>query len=131
MSELEYNGVSVEILDDNKEESQKHIEHDFAVLVRENIDKIIKERFISWIKGEDFSDRDDDLIFEGLNVYYICYDYGRIVEEYSPTGKEDFFGHFEFEMESSNDYTSDMLEAVSMEVYVLGDDIVEVSGYDV
>ncbi len=130
MSELE-NGVSVEILDDNKEESQKHIEHDFAVLVRENIDKIIKERFISWIKGEDFSDRDDDLIFEGLNVYYICYDYGRIVEEYSPTGKEDFFGHFEFEMESSNDYTSDMLEAVSMEVYVLGDDIVEVSGYDV
>jgi len=131
MSELEYNGVSVEILDDNKEESQKHIEHDFAVLVRENIDKIIKERFISWIKGEDFSDRDDDLIFEGLNVYYICYDYGRIVAEYSPTGKEDFFGHFEFEMESSNDYTSDMLEAVSMEVYVLGDDIVEVSGYDV
>ncbi len=131
MSELEYNGVSVEILDDNKEESQKHIEHDFAVLVRENIDKIIKERFISWIKGEDFSDRDDDLIFERLNVYYICYDYGRIVEEYSPTGKEDFFGHFEFEMESSNDYTSDMLEAVSMEVYVLGDDIVEVSGYDV
>ena len=34
-------------------------------------------------------------------------------------------------MESSNDYTSDMLEAVAMEVYVLGDEIVKVDGYDV
>ena len=62
---------------------------------------------------------------------FVCYDYGRIIAEYSPTGKEDFFGHFEFEMESSNDYTSDMLEAVAMEVYVLGDEIVKVDGYDV
>ena len=131
MSKLSYNGISIDILEPDEEESKKHIEHDFAVLVRENIEKIIKERFIPWIKGEDFPDKDDDLILEGLNIYYICYDYGKIIAEHSPTGKEDFFGHFEFEMESSNDYTADILEAVAMEVYVLGDEIVKVDGYDV
>jgi len=131
VSELEYKGISIEILQMDQEESQKHIEQDFEVLVRENIDHIIKEQFIPWLKGEDFLDRDDDLIFEGLSVYYICYTYGRIIAEYSPTGKEDYFGQFEFEMESSSDYTSDMLEAVTMQVYVLGDKIVKVDGYDV
>ena len=53
MSELSYNGISIDILEPDEEESKKHIEHDFAVLVRENIEKIIKERFIPWIKGKD------------------------------------------------------------------------------
>ena len=69
VSKLSYNGISIDILEPDEEESKKHIEHDFAVLVRENIEKIIKERFIPWIKGEDFPDKDDDLILEGLRAY--------------------------------------------------------------
>lgn len=40
-------------------------------------------------------------------------------------------GQFEFSFESSNDYTSDMLEAVAMEVYVYDGRIVKVRGYDI
>ena len=66
-----------------------------------------------------------------IKLYSISYNYGRIVDEYSPTGKENYFGQFEFSFESSNDYTSDMLEAVAMEVYVLDGKVVKVSGYEI
>ena len=44
MSKLSYNGISIDILEPDEEESKKHIEHDFAVLVRENIEKIITRK---------------------------------------------------------------------------------------
>ena len=58
----------------------------------------------------------------------MTYRYNRIVAKYSTIKKEGYFGVFEFHFESSNDYVSDILEAVAMEIYVYDNKIVRVSG---
>lgn len=126
----EYKGINVKIQPDEKE-SKKHIDEDFSALVDEGIENIIKNKFIPWLKGESFKDRDDNKIMEGLELYEITYHYGRIIEKYSPINKEAFFGQFEFCFNSSSDYTKDVLEAVAMEVYVYEGKVVKVSGYDI
>lgn len=128
-SAYEYNGAAVEV--ENDEESLKHISEDFACLQKEGIEKIIRERFIPWFKGEEFADMDDQKIFEGLRVFSISYCYLRIVAEYSPTEKDSFFGQFEFDFESANDYTADMLEATAFEVYVENGKIVGTNGFEI
>lgn len=114
-----------------EDDSKKHIKEDFEVLEKIGIDNIIKEKFIPWLLGEEFLDRDKDKVFEGLSLYEIDYHYGKIIDKYSPTGEENYFGQFEFCFESGSDYTSDILEAVAMEIYVLDGNVVKVSGYDI
>ena len=130
MNTIIYNGIAVDI-PFNEEESRKHIEEDFNVLTKTGIDSVIREQFIPWLKGDQYADRDDDKVFKGLKLYDISYTYGRIIARYSPTGEENRFGQFEFCFESADDYTSDMLEAVAMQVYVLNGQIVKVGGYDI
>ena len=130
MDELKFRDIPIEI-QFNEEASKKHIEEDFAVLTKMGIDSVIRDRFIPWLKGDQFADRDDGQIFEGLKLYEISYNYGRIIAKYSPTRKDDFFGQFEFCFESGSDYTTDILEAVAMQVYVLKGEIVKVGGYDI
>lgn len=114
-----------------EDDSKKHIKEDFEILEKIGIDNIIKEKFIPWLLGEEFLDRDKDKVFEGLSLYEIDYYYGKIIDKYSPTGEENYFGQFEFCFESGSDYTSDILEAVAMEIYVLDGNVVKVSGYDI
>ena len=104
---------------------------DFDALQREGIEKTIREQFIPWLKGEQFPEKKDDLVYEGLHLTEILYHYGRIIARYSPTGKDEQFGQFEFQFDSCSAYTEDMLEAVAMQVYVKDGRIVKVSGYDV
>ena len=130
MKEISWQGIAVDMPFD-VEVSEAHVEEDLGVLERYGIEQIIKERFIPWLKGEEFTDRDDEKIFEGLQLYEITYTYGRIIARYSPTGEENYFGQFEFSFESGSAYTADMLEAVAMQVYVLDGKIVKVDGYDV
>ncbi len=133
-STLQYNGVNITInpnIGCGLEESKKHLEVDYNVLVRVGIENAILKEFIPWLKGNDYLDRDNQKILEGLKLYELTYDYRRICAKYSPTGKDDYFGHFEFCFESGNDYTKDMLEAVSMEVLIKDGKIVKVSGYDI
>lgn len=125
----EYNGIAVEV--EETEESLAHIDEDFAVLVKAGIDNVIANRFIPWLKGEQFADRDDKLVFEGLRVCSATYYYSRVIADYSPTGEDGFFGQFEFDFEPSSDYTEDMLECVAMEVYVQNGKIVGVNGFEV
>lgn len=131
VSDLKYNEVNIAIYPSAMEESKKHIVQDYEVLKQEGIENIIKKKFIPWLKGEEFLDRDDNEIFMGMEIYQISYIYSKIAAKYSPTGEENFFGQFEFSFVSSNDYTSDMLEAVAMEVYVYDGRIVKVRGYDI
>ena len=119
------------IISFNAEESREHIRDDFGVLMSEGIEKIIKERFIPWLKGDQFPDKDDALVYDGLHLTGILYHHGRIIARYSPTGTDDRFGQFEFTFDSCSAYTEDMLEAVAMQVYVHDGKIVKVSGYDV
>lgn len=130
MKEINWQGVAIDMPFD-VEVSEAHVEEDFRVLEQTGIERIIRERFIPWLKGEEFTDRDDEKIFEGLRLYEITYTYGRIIARYSPTGEENYFGQFEFSFESGSAYTADMLEAVAMQVYVLDGKIVKVDGYDV
>ena len=130
MEQFSYKGVPVEISFE-PEESRRHLAEDFAVLEKEGIDQIIRERFLPWFKGEEFKDREDEKIFEALRVYEILYSYGRIVAGYSPTGQDAYFGQFEFSFESSGDYTVDMLEATAMQVYVFEGAVVKVDGYEI
>ena len=128
--ELTYKDVPIEIEFDI-EESQKHIEEDFNVLCEADIETLIKEHFIPWLLNEQFKDRDPQKVFEGLRVFEIFYNYGKIIAKYSPTGEENYFGQFEFDFESSNEYTEDILEASAMKVYILNGKIVKVEGYDI
>ena len=127
---IKYKDVEIEINDDT-EDSKHHFYEDYNIILQEGIDKIIKERFLPWLKGEEFSDKDDAKILEGLKVYYIMYRYSKIIAQYSPIGKEEYFGVFEFHFEGSDDYVSDILQAVAMEIYVYDNKIVEVSGYEI
>lgn len=124
-----YNGIAVEV--EETEESLSHIDEDFAALVKAGIDNVILEKFIPWLKSEEFADRDDKLVFEGLSVCSVTYYYSRVVADYSPTGEDGYFGQFEFDFVSSSDYTEDMLECVAMEVYVHNGEVIHVSGFEV
>jgi hypothetical protein len=64
-------------------------------------------------------------------VYAVEYHFGRIIAKYSPTGEDAYFGQFEFDFESSGEYTSDMMEGSAMQVYVKDGMVVKVSGYDI
>lgn len=129
VSVYEYDGVAVEVEED--EESLKHVGEDFACLQNEGIEKIIRERFIPWFKGEQFEDRDDQKILEGLRLLSITYHYSRIIAKYSPTEEDGFFGQFEFDFKSANDYTADMLEATAFEVYVKNGEVVGTDGFEI
>ena len=130
VSDFKYNDLNIKI-SFNVEESKKHIVDDLNVINNEGIDKIISEKFIPWLKGEQFKDSDDEKIKAGLSLYEVQYHYNKICKEYSPTGKEDYFGQFSFNFESGSEYTDDIFEVVEMEVYVYNNEIVKVIGYDI
>ncbi len=119
------------LISGNKEDSLKHIEEDYKVLENEGIEKLIKTNFISWLKGEDFKELDDEMIFNSLRITSISYHYHRIVEKYSPTGKDDFFGEFEFDFESSNGYTKDLLQASAFVLLINGDKVYQGTNFDI
>lgn len=127
---MKYKDIEIELAHNN-ETIQKHLEEDLKVIIDNSIDNLIKEKFIPWLIGTGFQDRDSDKIFEGLKLYAIEYNYSKIIEKYSPTGEENYFGKFDFCFESGDEYTSDILEAAAMTVYVLSGKIVGVSGYDI
>ena len=129
-SGLKYKDIPV-IITFEPELSKEHIEEDFAVLRNEGIDQIVLKRFVPWLKTDRYKDRDDLKIFESISVYAAEYHYGRIVAKYSPTGEDAYFGQFEFDFESSGEYTADMMESCAMQVYVKDGEIVKVSGYDI
>ena len=123
-------GVPV-IIDPPDPGSEKQLPADFDALEREGFDKVVREKFIPWFKGEQFADRDDERIFDGLRLDAAAYRYGRIIADYSPTGEDGNFGQFEFDFVSGSDYTADMLEATAMQVYIHDGKIVKVSGYEI
>ena len=129
-SGLKYKDIPI-IITFEPELSKEHIEEDFAVLNKEGIDQIILKKYVPWLKGDQYKDRDDLKIFDSISVYAAEYHYGRIIAKYSPTGEDAFFGQFEFDFESSGEYTADMMESCAMQVYVKDGEIVKVSGYDI
>ena len=129
-SNIKYKDITI-IIDGNNEESSKHIESDYNVLMGRGIDNLIREEFIPWLLGDMFPDKDHNKVFDGLKLYSISYHYGKIIDKYSPTGKEDYFGEFQFCFESGSEYTNDIFESVMMEVYVIDGKIIKVSGYEI
>ena len=116
---LKYKNIEIKI-GSNSEESLKHINEDFETLRKEGIEKFVKTNFISWLKGNDFKNLDDEKIYKGLKIASISYSYKFICEKYSPTKKDDYFGEFEFEFVSNNKYTENLLQA-SMLVLLTND----------
>ena len=129
-SGLKYMDIPVMITFD-LEQGKAHIEEDFAVLNKEGIDQIILKKYVPWLKGEQYKDKDDLKVFENISAYAVEYHYGRIIAKYSPTGEDACFGQFEFDFESSGEYTADMMEVCAMQVYVKDGEIIKVSGYDI
>ena len=129
-SGLKYRDISITITFD-PEQSKAHIEEDYTVLNKEGIDQIVLKIFVPWLKGDQYADRDDQKVFESISAYAAKYHFGRIIAKYSPTGEDAYFGQFEFDFESSGEYTADMLEASAMQVYVKDGEIIKVSGYDI
>ncbi len=129
-SGLQFRDIPV-IVEFDLEAGMAHVKEDFSVLEKEGIDKIILETFVPWLKGDQFPDKDDRTVFDQIAVSAVSYHYGRIIEKYSPTGRDDYFGQFEFDFESCGEYTEDMLEATAMEVYVKDGAVVKIGGYDI
>lgn len=129
-SNLKYNDIEISI-GSNSEESLEHIQKDYEALRNEGIEKLIKEHFIPWLKGEKFKDLDDDKIYDGLKITNITYHYQRIIGKYSPTNEDDFFGEFDFDFESSNDYTRDLLQASALVVLVNDEKVYYDRCYDI
>lgn len=127
---LKYNNIDI-LIGANKEESLKHIEKDYKVLSKEGIEKLIKTNFIPWLKGNEFKELDDDEIYSGLKLTNISYHYHRIIDKYSPNGKDDFFGEFEFDFESGNEYTKNLLQASAFVVLINNDKIYPGRNYDI
>ena len=109
-TKLKYNNIEI-IISSNSEESLKHVKEDYEVLMKEGIENFIKTNFITWLKGNDFKDLDDDKIYDGLKLTDVSYSYKFICDKYSPTKKDDYFGEFTFSFESDNKYTENLLQA--------------------
>ena len=127
---LNYNGIEINIAA-NREESLKHVKEDYEVLTNQGIEKLIKEYFIPWLKTEDFKNLDDEEIYKGLKLYSISYQYDKHNDKHSPTGKEDFFGEFEFDFESGNEYTKNLLEASAFVLLVNNGQIFKGRNFDI
>lgn len=128
--DLEYDGVNI-LISSNSEESVKHIQKDFDTLKRAGIEKLIKEYFIPWLKGEKHQDLEDNEVYNGLKIAGISYQYHRIIGKYSPTGEDGYFGEFEFDFKSSNNYTKDLLQASAFVVLVDDGKIYHDRNYDI
>ena len=133
VSQINYKGILIEI-DSNIDESKEHLYEDYSVLKKEGIEKIIKDQFIPWIKGDEFKDKNDNLIYEGLKIYRIDYYYDDVNFDvinvhHSDIQKSGKVGTFTFAFESGNEYTADMLESVAMEIYVYKGEIIKIDRY--
>lgn len=127
---LKYNNIEI-IISSNSGESLKHIKEDYEVLIKEGLEKFIKNNFISWLKGDEFKDLDDDKIYEGLKLTNISYYYHRIIDKYSPTEKDDYFGEFAFDFESSNEYTERLLQTAEFSLLINNEKIYYGENYDI
>lgn len=129
-TDLKYNGVEI-VIGSNGEESLKHIKEDYEFLMQEGIEKYIKVNFITWLKGDEFKDLDDEKIYEGLKLTYISYGYNFICDKYSPTNKDDYFGEFTFAFESGNEYTENLLQASEFTLLINNGKIYYGRNYDI
>ena len=127
---LKYNNIDI-LISANNEESLKHIEKDYKILSNEGIEKLIKNNFIPWLKGNEFKSLDYLKIYNGLKITAISYHYHQIIAKYSPTEKDDFFGEFEFDFESCNEYTKDLLKASAFVILINDDKIYFGRNYDI
>ena len=69
-SGLKYRDIPV-IITFDPEQSKAHIEDDYAVLNKEGIDQIILKKFVPWLKGDQYADRDDQKVFESISAYAV------------------------------------------------------------
>lgn len=127
---LKYNGIEI-IIRSNSEESLKHVQEDYDVLMEEGIEKYIRGNFIPWLKGNDADKWDDDKVYEGLKLTYVSYSYKPICAKYSPTEKDDHFGEFSFSFESGNEYTEYLLQASEFSLLVNGGKIYYGGNFDI
>ena len=134
---LKYKDVNIDVLifdsDTQKdiEESINNIEADYNTILNYGFDKIVKDKLVPWLKGNNYLDRDDNKVFEGLKVVCVSYRYQFICAKYSPTQRDDYFGEFQFDFKSASDYTNDMFECCCMHVYIKNNVIVKVCSVDV
>lgn len=129
-SNLRYNNIDI-VISSNSEESLEHVQQDFEALKNEGIEKLIKEHFIPWLKGKDFIDLDDDKIYDGIKITNVSYHYQRIIAKHSPTNEDGYFGEFDFDFKSSNDYTRDLLQASAFVVLVKDQKVYYDRSYDI
>lgn len=127
---MKYKGIEIQIIFE-KEESTKHLEADFNVVLEKGLDNIIKENLIPMLIETDCTDKELKKILKGIKLFDIYYCYSKIIAEYSPTKEEEYFGQIKFCFESCNKYTKNLFEAVEIEIYILDGQIVKIIGYDI
>lgn len=133
LTNVKYKDVAVSIFagsDDIPETVIEHLYDDFNVLLKEDIERIVKEKLIFWLNGNKLTDGDQKL-YEGLKLYSIVYSHPRIIDKYSPTGEEGLFGKFEFEFEAGNEYATRILQASCLEIFVQRGKVVGTKCYDI
>ena len=81
-SGLKYRDIPV-IITFDPEQSKAHIEDDYAVLNKEGIDQIILKKFVPWLKGDQYADREqvkmltsdslNSILKAPVNILQICW----------------------------------------------------------
>ena len=72
MKEINWQGVAIDMPFD-VEVSEAHVEEDFRVLEQTGIERIIRERFIPWLKGEDISASSSFPLKAAARIPLICW----------------------------------------------------------
>lgn len=106
-------GIKIKVIGKIRD-GREHIQKDFELLAK-GLDRVEKEVFIPWLKGEKFADRDNQKVDEGIKPYEVEYE------------RKENYGAFSFYVRSQGDYTRDMFDAACISCNVNDDGIIESS----
>ncbi len=118
-SGIYYNGTEI-IFSSDFIKSKEHVQDDLKLLDDKTMDRIMREKFLPWLK-QNQPDMDDDKILEGLKLFGVSY------------SARDSYNKFTFSFESGDDYTKNLLQAADIEIIIRDGKIVEdeISCYDI
>ncbi len=123
-------GINISLYDNKvSEEMLKTLNANYNVVNKE-YKKYLNDDFIKWLKPENYG-ANKDIVSKGLKITEIIYDFSHIIAKYSPTGKDDYFGRFDFMIEPTNSEAKKVFDVSTMELYCKDGKIVKCCCYDV
>jgi hypothetical protein len=113
--------------DDYINEQLSHLKEDYDTAKKNFISKL-KDTFIPWLKSEEINEKNYK---KHIKLYEIQYSYKHIIEKYSPTGKDGYFGEFEFCFNGVSDIGKHDCQAAALVLTIQNNKVVKAHCYDI